>query len=328
MPSSEADEARRERFGWLRSQGLGVICGLSTVFLLAVGSFVVAFTRKGASAHVRMDDLRAFFEHPSPWHAWLYLLIPIMGLYAINTLYATLHNVVDKWRAGHRSPFRFGAAVIHVAFVIALFAHLVGGVWSEERGVVMVDASWTELDDGRRLRLDRVVTDAYPNGQLRRVDAHIDVASSSGDVHREVVAFNAPLSSGWGSDLLLLASWGPQPIAQLSAAGVTCRATVRQPCAFAGQTVHLRGVREFGRMRTLVALLSLARPDGSLSEPFLVAPQHAYRLPDGADMRLDRIESSETVVLRRRRAAGTPIALASALLLLLGLGLLGRRWIQ
>jgi hypothetical protein len=37
---------------------------------------------------------------------------------------------------------------------------------------------------------------------------------------------------------------------------------------------------------------------------------------------------SDTLVLRRREAPGNPIALTSALVLLLGLALLGRRWVQ
>ena len=175
MPSSDGDGGAPARapFAWLRSQGLGVICGLATVVLLAIGSFVVSFTRDGASADVRMDDLRAFFAEPSPLHIWLYLLIPILGLYAANTLFATWHNVVTRWRAGQRSPFRYGAAVIHVAFLVTMLAHLVGGLWSEERAPVLVGADWTAIDDGRRLRLERAWTTGLHRGRWwRRCSRH------------------------------------------------------------------------------------------------------------------------------------------------------------
>src|SRR5690242_5991067 len=106
----------------LRSQGLGIACGLATVALLVVGSFVLDRTRDGASAGIAMDDLRPFLERPSIAHAWMYALAPVLALYALNTLLATWDSVVRKVRGGVRSFSAYGPAVVHVGFVLALAA--------------------------------------------------------------------------------------------------------------------------------------------------------------------------------------------------------------
>ena len=105
------------RLAWLRSQGLGLACGLSTVALLAIGSVVLAATREGASAGIRGDDLRAFFDPPRPAHLWLYLLFPVAGLYAVNTVLATWDSVSRKWRGGVRAP---GSATLNTRVLAVL----------------------------------------------------------------------------------------------------------------------------------------------------------------------------------------------------------------
>jgi len=63
MPS--VDARATGRLDWLRSQGLGLVCGFGTVLLLAVGSVILAATREGASASVGFDDLRGFLQQLS-----------------------------------------------------------------------------------------------------------------------------------------------------------------------------------------------------------------------------------------------------------------------
>ena len=118
MPVPGAARPAR-RLAWLRSQGLGLVCGFATVLLLAVGSVVLTATREGASASVGLDDLRGFFAPPRLEHAWLYLLLPVAALYALNTLLATWDTVGRKWRAGLRAPTAYAASVVHVGFLVA-----------------------------------------------------------------------------------------------------------------------------------------------------------------------------------------------------------------
>jgi hypothetical protein len=190
------------------SQGLGVACGLSTVLLLAVGSVVLVATAGGASQNVAMDDLRGFFAEPSWAHLWLYLLVPVLSVFALNTFVGALDDVVARWRAGLRAPSAYAAALLHVGFLLALVAHLVGGFWGEEGNPVVIGARFVELDHGRAARVEKVDVTRLPNGMLEQAYATLEVRDTSGRTHVEVVSYNAPLSFGFGSELYVLTRQG------------------------------------------------------------------------------------------------------------------------
>ncbi|MFL5273015.1 MAG: hypothetical protein ACJ79E_13230, partial [Anaeromyxobacteraceae bacterium] len=189
----------------LRSQGLGVLCGGATVVLLVVGSFILDRTRDGASAGIGMDDLRGFFERPALAHAWMYLLVPVLALYALNTLLGTWYAVSRKLRAGVRAPAAYGPAVIHVGFLFALLAHGVGGVWGTDRGTVVLAAGggWQPLAGGREGRLLDVEVETLPGGMPKSARVELEVRDSRGRGERADVGYNAPLATALGTSLHL-----------------------------------------------------------------------------------------------------------------------------
>src|SRR5512137_2105280 len=203
MPSPEA--AGPDRVGWLRSQGLGLLCGFGTVILLAVGSVVLVATRDGASRGVQADDLRAFFAPPAAAHLWLYALGALAFLYALNTVLATWDSVARKWRLGLRAPTAYAAAVIHVGFLVAMAGHAIGGFTSEEFEPVVVTERWSEVPLFGEARLVAFEPESMPNGMPRAARATLAVRGDDGTVRREIVDYNQPLSGGFGSRLALLA---------------------------------------------------------------------------------------------------------------------------
>lgn len=247
------------KLAWLRSQGLGVICGQATVLLLAIGSVVITMTKDGASKNIAMDDIRPFFDEPAWAHLWFYLLLPLMTLYALNTILATWDSVLRKWKNGIRTASPYAASIIHVGFLIALVAHLIGGLLGTEHRPVMVSREWTELGDGRQARVMALEVESLPDGGIKQVWATMEVRDSDGSVSRPVVSFNGPLSSRLGSDLYLLTKHGRIPVGRPTAGG----------------------------------------------------PQ----------------QTQEAVLLRRRHAPGNPWALGSALVMLIGIGLMWRRFV-
>lgn len=206
MPS--ADPSAPGRLDWLRSQGLGLVCGFGTVLLLAVGSVILAATRDGASASVGFDDLRGFFAPWSPVHWWFYLLIPLAALYGLNTLLATWDSVVRKWRAGVRSAGPYAASVIHVGFLVAMFGHALGGFTSEDFEPVIVTETWSEVPGFGEARLLTLEVDAMPNGMPKSARATLAVRGPDGETRQEIVDYNQPLSRGFGGHLALLAEMG------------------------------------------------------------------------------------------------------------------------
>ncbi|HSM91722.1 MAG TPA: hypothetical protein VLT47_02485 [Anaeromyxobacteraceae bacterium] len=206
MPS--ADPSGRGRLDWLRSQGLGLVCGFGTVLLLAVGSVVLQATRDGASAAVGFDDLRGFFAPPAWVHGWFYALGLLAGLYALNTLLATWDAVVRKWRAGVRSPGPYAASVIHVGFLVAMAGHALGGFTSQDFEPVIVSEGWSEVPGFGEARLLTLEVDEMPNGMPKSARATLAVRGPDGATRQEVVDYNQPLSRGFGGHLALLSEMG------------------------------------------------------------------------------------------------------------------------
>jgi hypothetical protein len=206
MPS--ADDRTAGRLDWLRSQGLGLVCGFGTVVLLAVGSVILAATRDGASASVGLDDLKGYFAPPAAVHGWLYALGALAALYALNTLLATWDTVVRKWRAGVRAPGAYAASIIHVGFLVAMFGHALGGFTSEDFEPVIVSEGWSEVPGFGEARLLTLEVDAMPNGMPKSARATLAVRGPDGATRQEIVDYNQPLSRGLGGHLALLAEMG------------------------------------------------------------------------------------------------------------------------
>ncbi len=224
-----------------------------------------------------------------------------------------------------RAPSAYGAAVLHVAFLVALLAHGLGAFLGEERGEVVISRGWTALPGGPEIRLASLEVDSLPGGIPREVRAAVETRDGEGGRGAEVVGYNRPLSSGLGSDLWLLGEMGRVPAARLAAGPERCSVTEGASCDIAGHRVTLRRLVPPGTFGPQpVALLRLAS-SGSALERWL-APGAALEVGD-ATLRLEGIGVEPAVVLRGRHAAGNPWALASAVLLATGVALLLRRFL-
>ena len=310
------------RLAWLRSQGFGLLCGQATVLLLAAGSFVMAHA-PGVEAPT-MDDVTAFVRAPSAWHLWFYLLVPVLALYALNTVLCTWDNVTRRWRLGQRAPSLYAPAVLHVAFLVALAAHGVGGLWGREHRPVMVGAAWKDLGDGRQARVLGLEEESHPDGSLRQIAARLEVRDGPSAAARPAeVSFNGPLSWGLGAELFLLADWGELPDGvRLRMGDAVCTATIGTPCPFSGQVVELTDLRTSGGPGGgPVAWLRAG------DETFSLPIGYRRQLTGGATLVFDRLEPRPALLLRHRHAPGTPWALAAAVLLGLGTVMMGRRWL-
>ncbi|HEY6098276.1 MAG TPA: hypothetical protein VIW03_02535, partial [Anaeromyxobacter sp.] len=240
MPSDRAGGG--DRLAWLRSQGLGVACGLATVVLLAAGSFVIVATRDGASAGIGMDDLRGFFDPPRLAHLWLYLLFPVAGLYALNTVLATWDTVARRWRLGIRAPSAYAASVVHVGFLLALAAHAASGFLGADGAAVIVASGWQELPGFGEARLVSLEVSRLPDGMPREVRAAVELRGSGGRRSQAMVGYNAPLSAGAGARLALLGEAGRVQLAHLASGSDACALAAGQTCRIGGEPIALVAV--------------------------------------------------------------------------------------
>jgi len=329
-PTLPALETPESPWAWLWSQGLGVLCGQATVLLLALGSVLLSATRDGASARIAMDDIRGFFVAPSMAHVWLYLLLPVLGLYGLNTFLATWRSVARKWRNGIRAPHAYAAPVIHVAFLIGLFAHLVGGLWGGEPRRLLVGPAWEDLEDGRAARVTALEIEQLPDGSTKQVWATLAVREPGGEVFESTVSYNGPLSSGLGSDLLILGRPVYVPgAARLVRAGTErCLVELEASCDLGGVQARLLYLHTPGRPSggSLARVRLRASPE-SVAEELWLAQDRPHRLPDGTWLELEGVDPRPGLVLARRHAPGNPWALLASIVLALGLGLMWRRFV-
>jgi hypothetical protein len=311
------------RLAWLRSQGLGLVCGFATVLLLAVGSFVLAATRDGASAGIEMDDLRGFFAPPRAAHLWLYLLFPVFGLYALNTVLATWDTVARKWRLGVRAPAAYAASIVHAGFLLALLAHAVGGFLGREGEPVLLTSGWQDVPGFGQARLVSLDVDALPGGMPKAVDARVEVRGPDGRVTEHAVGYNAPLSSGGGARLALLSDLGQTYVARLASGADACALAEGQSCRVEAGPVRLIGFAP-GAGGGPAAIVRAPGPSGA--EVVRVVPSGGeLPLLAGATLRLEGIAPESAILVRTRHAPGNPWALAASVLMALGVALLWRK---
>ena len=193
------------RRGWrfFGHQSTGIVCALLSAALLATGSFVMDRAPELYS-ELSMDDVRFFFD---PWrwqHAWFYAFCLTLTCWGASALVCTWDSVASRLRRRVLSPSAYGAPLLHVTFVLALVAHLWGGLRTTS-GRYFLETEGTAID-GVTYRALRIDQDAHPNGMPRTVNAVLErkVGSATDEV---TVGYNHPLTSGVGAHELLLGQY-------------------------------------------------------------------------------------------------------------------------
>jgi hypothetical protein len=302
------------------------VCGFTTVVLLAVGSVVLTATREGASAGIHLDDLRGFFEPPRLAHLWLYLLLPVAALYAVNTVLATWDTVTRKWRAGIRAPGAYAASVVHIGFLLALAAHGVGGFLGQDGGGVLVGPGWQPVPGFGEARLVSLRVDALPDGMPREAWAQLELRDGAGGTRDATVGYNVPLSTGGGSSLALLSDFGRTWVARLVAGGEECALAEGQRCTLGGEAIRLLKLLP-GRGGSASAVIGARGPSGR-DETRVLPGGGELPLAGGRVLQLESVGPETVVLLRTRSTPGHPWALASSLVMGVGIALLWRKLLR
>jgi hypothetical protein len=141
-----------------------------------------------------------------------------------------------------------------------------------------------------------------------------------------VVSYNGPLSSGFGSDLFLLLGPGAVPSGvRVAKGGLRCQLDLEESCDLGGTAVGLLYLHP-PQQPGAGALARLRVRTASGSEDFWLGERQQRRLSDGSSLELEAATTSPAVRLHRRHAPGNPWALLAAILLVLGLGMMWRRF--
>lgn len=183
-------------------------------------------------------------------------------------------------------------------------------------------AGWQPLAGGREARLLSLEVETLPGGMPKAVRAPLELRDAAGRLERALVEYNAPLTAALATDLHLVGDVGRARVAELSVAGARCAAMEGDACDAGGVRVDLVQVAPAGAL----GAVPFARVR-VLGRETWVAEGRDAPVADGRPLRLESVRDAPALLLRSRTAPGNPIALAGALLVALGLGMIGRRFL-
>ncbi|MBI5532375.1 MAG: hypothetical protein HY898_06655 [Deltaproteobacteria bacterium] len=291
----------------LGEQRTGIVCSFVSAALMGMGSLIMDSSPQ-LYAGLSMDDVRFFFQ---PWrwqHAWFYALAVSLAIWALSALVCTWDSLVSRIQRRVTRPSAYGALVLHVTFVLALVAHLWGGLKASSTRF-MVTAQGTSID-GETWRAVGFEQQTHSGGMPRSVT--VTLQRSGEEI---TIGYNHPITSGAGARELLLGQ------VEMMADGLVVRHKGRQvvvrpdePAVAGGDRIVLRRFHDPRRtpsLRVPVAELVI----GGQSAMLPMDPQST------GETSFLAVNESPIVVLIQRRNPSVPLVLFVTLLLAVGVGL-------
>ncbi|MBI5969848.1 MAG: cytochrome c biogenesis protein ResB [Deltaproteobacteria bacterium] len=126
---------------------------------------------------------------------WLYALIMLTTLFAINTAVCTVDKIYNIVKT--KLPIQsFYPQIVHVGFLVAILGHLAGSVWGfKTYGNVLIKGAVAPVPrmEGLSMRLDGLETSQTPNGELTSVKTRITLIKDSKEILTDDIGINSPL---------------------------------------------------------------------------------------------------------------------------------------
>lgn len=237
----------------LRSKKLGILAGFSATGLLIFGSLVMNFAPERYQG-LQGEDINFFFEHVSLINGWFYLLFAAIVVYGLNAFFCTLDSTLVRLRAGVKDITLYGGSVVHLAFMVTLVAHLVGGLYSSHARPITITEKPVEYG-GVELSVAKIETTTFPNGMLKEVRATIKVRRGDEEFER-ILGYNQPVLLDLGSKEFLLKQYGSSPKEViLEVDGREQELAVRQEFILGGSRAVVAGLIMPPRVETPVVVL-------------------------------------------------------------------------
>ncbi len=300
-------------WSFFRSQKLGLVCCFTSVFFLGFGSFLMA-ARQDVYGTLGLDDFRFFFQ-PLRWlHAWFYLLAASLAVWGMSSLVCALDTLAKRIRGRAFHPAAFGPILLHVAFFLALVAHLWGGL-AAETGQRVVTPAGTELE-GAIYRAVSLSVERHPTGMPRQISAILERTSGAGAKPEPVtIAYNQPLVFEAGAREYLLGNVGQTPVAKLRSGGEELELSAGEAGRLGSAEIRLSRLYTGPKTRMPVAFVTTVG-----ASPIEVALPLGGKSPDGK-LEFAGLRTAPYVVLTKRTNPSVPLVLLVTLLLVAGVGL-------
>src|SRR5574337_638496 len=126
---------------------------------------------------------------------WIYILVALVALFAMNTVVCTVDRVYAIIKA--RRPWQsFFPHLVHIGFFIALLGHLAGsagGFRSYGHMVFKGDSIPVPGANGVYLRLDGVKVRQTPEGEPEEIKTSVTLLKDGSEILSDTIEINGPL---------------------------------------------------------------------------------------------------------------------------------------
>ncbi len=126
---------------------------------------------------------------------WMYILIALSALFAVNTLVCTVDRVYSIIKL--KRPLRsFYPHIVHIGFLIALLGHLSGSLWGfRSPGNVLFKGEPKPVpnEPGLFARFDNIEMKSTPEGDLDSLKARVTLLKNNSEVLTKDIEINGPL---------------------------------------------------------------------------------------------------------------------------------------
>lgn len=127
---------------------------------------------------------------------WIYILIILIALFAVNTFVCTVDRLYSIMRSG--SPWQsILPHIVHIGFLIALIGHLLGssyGFKSPENFIMKGDSVPVPMTDGLSVRLDDVDVETSPDTrEITGLKSFVTLFDEGREVLSGDIEINGPL---------------------------------------------------------------------------------------------------------------------------------------
>lgn len=126
---------------------------------------------------------------------WIYILILLIFLFAVNTFVCTADRVYSIIRL--KSPWQsFFPHIVHIGFLVALMGHLAGSVAGfKSPGNILLQGEPTPVAhaEGLFVRLDKFDMTQTPGGEVESLMTHLTLLKNGSEVKSGIVEVNGPL---------------------------------------------------------------------------------------------------------------------------------------
>lgn len=313
-------------YNTLKSKKLGIVVGFATAVLLIIGSLQMNFYPSSYTG-LAGEDIRFFFDKPSLTHWWFYLLFLGLGIYGINAFLCTLDSVLVRLRAGATNLTLYGGSICHLAFMVTLLAHLVGGLYATQEKSLTIGESPTPFKDVE-LRLAGLETTQYPNGMPKEVRAVVKIKKGNTETE-QILGYNQPVTLDWGVKEFLLKNYGEAPQGViLKVAQKSHQLAVKESFSINGARVQVAGLFLHPELQRPVVRLIANKEGEQPRQVYVSLGETSSRVVEGSQVFFEDIKVSKAVAVGLKENPSVPLALGAVLLFCIGVALVIIRLIK